>query len=319
MTGAAVPLVLGLDGGGSATRWALRAEDGTVVARGAGEGVSGHLFTPEAMAVARVRLAAIVSDARAAAAARAIDAVGGGITGLGRDTPVAASLSALLADLVGVPVERVRLVGDVEVAFHAAFSPGEGHLVYAGTGSVGCHVTGDGDVVTVGGRGILIDDGGSAAWIARIALAHVLRHEDADPGSGWSTPLGVALAARTGGTAWDAVRAAVYGVERGAIGRLALAVAEAAAAGDPVATGMLSEAGRELARLAAVLVARFGPAPVALTGGATALHPALAASFADALPPGVPFVRPELDPAATAARLATAGALNRRPRRPASP
>jgi glucosamine kinase len=299
------PLVLGLDGGGTATRWALRAADGTIVARGAGEGVSGHLFTAEAMSTARARLAAILVEARAAAGVRPLAGVGGGITGLGRDTPVAAALAAAIADLAAVPVAAVLLMGDVEVAFHAAFRPGEGHLVYAGTGSVGCHVAADGAVVTVGGRGILIDDAGSAAWIARTALSHVLRREDADPGAGWSTPLGTALAGRIGGTAWDAVRAAVYGVERGAIGRLALAVGAAAGGGDPIATGILGEAGRELARLATVLVARFGPLPVALAGGAVDLHPALARSFAAALPDGATLVRPGLDPAATAARLAS--------------
>jgi N-acetylglucosamine kinase-like BadF-type ATPase len=305
VTASAGPLVLGLDGGGTATRWALRASDGTIVARGAGEGVSGHLFTADAMAMARARLAAILVEVRTAAGARPLAGVGGGITGLGRDTPVAAALAAVIAGLAGVPVAAVRLMGDVEVAFHAAFRPGEGHLVYAGTGSVGCHVAADGAVVTVGGRGILIDDAGSAAWIARTALSHVLRSEDAAPGSGWSTPLGDALAGRIGGTAWDAVRAAVYGVERGAIGRLALPVAAAAGAGDPVATGILAEAGRELARLATILVARFGPVPVALAGGAVDLHPALAASFAAAIPTRATLVRPTLDPAATAARLAS--------------
>ncbi|MFN8924248.1 MAG: N-acetylglucosamine kinase [Rhodospirillales bacterium] len=304
MTPAAGPLVLGLDGGGTATRWALRAADGTIVARGAGEGVSGHLFTADAMATARARLAAVLVEVRDAAGARPIAGVWGGITGLGRDTPVAAALAATIADLAAVPVAAVRLMGDVEVAFHAAFRPGEGHLVYAGTGSVGCHVAADGAVVTVGGRGLLIDDAGSAAWIARTALSHVLRCEDYAPGSGWSTPLGEALAGRIGGTAWDAVRAAVYGVERGAVGRLALAVGAAAGAGDPVATGILGEAGRELARLATVLIARLGPLPVALAGGAADLHPALAASLASALPAGAPLVRPTLDPAATAARLA---------------
>lgn len=305
MTAAAGPLVLGLDGGGTATRWVLRAADGTIVARGAGEGVSGHLFTADAMATARARLAAILVEARAAAGPRPLAGVGGGITGLGRDTLVAAALAEAIAGLAGVPVAAVRLMGDVEVAFHAAFRPGEGHLVYAGTGSVGCHVAADGAVVTVGGRGILIDDAGSAAWIARTALSQVLRREDSAPGSGWATPLGTALAGRIGGTAWDTVRAAVYGVERGAIGRLALPVAAAAGAGDPVATGILAEAGRELARLATVLVERFGPAPVALTGGAVDLHPVLASSFAAALPAGATLVRPTLDPAAAAARLAS--------------
>lgn len=304
MSAPEAPLSLGLDGGGTATRWALRRADGTILARGTGGSVSGHVFTSEAMATARMRLAAILAEATSQTGGTKIGAVGAGITGLGPKTPVAAALAAQLAELAGIPCARVRMMGDVEVAYHAAFRPGEGHLVYAGTGSVGCHATTAGELVVVGGRGMLIDDAGSAFWIARTALAHVLRQEDRQPGAGWATPLGAALAARLGGTAWDIVRAAVYGVERGEIGRLALAVAEAAATGDAVATGMLAAAGTELARLAEVLAHRFGPRPVALTGGAAELHPALEHGFSAALPPGLVRVRPSLDPAATAARLA---------------
>jgi glucosamine kinase len=297
-------LSLGLDGGGTRTRWALRSADGTILARGAGEGVSGHLFTDTARALARGRLAAIVAEVLAAAAGRPLAAVGAGITGLGAATPVAADLARTLADLAGVPVSRVRMMGDVEVAYHAAFRPGEGHLVHAGTGSVGCHVTASGAIVTVGGRGMLIDDAGSAVWIARVALSWILRREDAAPGAGWATPVGEEMAARIGGTGWDDVRAAVYGAERGAVGRLALGVAEAARAGDPVAIGMLEAAGRELARLATVLAARFGPRPVALTGGAVDLHTAVGDGFSAELPPGITIVRPVTDAAGTAARLA---------------
>jgi N-acetylglucosamine kinase-like BadF-type ATPase len=299
-------LSLGLDGGGTATRWVLRRADGTILARGAGAGMSGHVFTPEALANARARLAAILADAAAHAAGGRIAAIGAGITGLGAGTTAAAALASQLAELAGVPVGRVKMMGDVEVAYHAAFRPGEGHLVYAGTGSVGCHATAAGELVVVGGRGMLIDDAGSAFWIARNALAHVLRLEDRAPGTGWSTPLGTALAARIGGSAWDVVRAAVYGAERGEIGRLALAVAEAAATGDATATAMLATAGTELARLAEVLAHRFGPRPVALAGGAASLHPAIEEGFAAALSPGLVRVHPALDPAATAARLAAA-------------
>ncbi len=304
MTADGVALSLGLDGGGTATRWALRRADGTILARGAGAGMSGHVFTPEALATARARLAAILADAAAHAAGGRIAAIGAGITGLGAGTPAAAALASQLAELAGVPVGRVKMMGDVEVAYHAAFRPGEGHLVYAGTGSVGCHATAAGELVVVGGRGMLIDDAGSAFWIARNALAHVLRLEDRAPDSGWSTTLGAALAARIGGSAWDVVRAAVYGAERGEIGRLALAGAEAACAGDATATTLLGTAGAELARLAEVLAHRFGPRPVALVGGAASLHPAIEDGFVAALPAGLGRANPARDPAATAARLA---------------
>ncbi|WP_229507827.1 hypothetical protein [Massilia sp. Dwa41.01b] len=71
--------------------------------------------------------------------------------------------------------------------------------------------------------------------------------------------------------------------ERGEIGKLAVVVA-ASAGQDPVADAILTEAGRELARLAQALIARFGPRPVVLSGRAAELHPIIAASMRASLP-----------------------------------
>jgi glucosamine kinase len=75
----------------------------------------------------------------------------------------------------------------------------------------------------------------------------------------------------------------MYTQERGAVGKLAVAVA-ASADTDPVAMAILQEAGQELARLAQALIARFGLRPVAISGRAFNLHPAIGASMRAALP-----------------------------------
>ena len=75
----------------------------------------------------------------------------------------------------------------------------------------------------------------------------------------------------------------MYGQERGAVGKLALAVA-ASADVDLVAAGILRTAGQELARLALALTARFGPRPVAVSGRAAELHPMIVEAMRAALP-----------------------------------
>src|SRR4029450_12086897 len=92
--------------------------------------------------------------------------------------------------------------------------------------------------------------------IAREALKLVMRTEEERPGEGWRTPLGAAIASAVGGATWNDVRTFVYGGDRGKIGTLARVVARAAETGDEDAARILSQAGRELARLANSPIAR---------------------------------------------------------------
>ena len=84
------------------------------------------------------------------------------------------------------------------IAYLSYFALGEGILIYSGTGSIGYYLSADKEVIRVGGRGNLIDDGGSGFWIAREALKAVLRDEEENPGHGWSTILGTCLSRRVG-------------------------------------------------------------------------------------------------------------------------
>ena len=75
-------LGLGIDAGGSATRWAVVDDAGVVLARGDLAAVNGHLFVPES----RAGFEAFVRDLAAALPER-VDAVVAGITGLTGDSP----------------------------------------------------------------------------------------------------------------------------------------------------------------------------------------------------------------------------------------
>jgi len=188
---------------------------------------------------------------------------------------------------------------DLWIGYHAVFRPGQGHVVYSGTGSVGMHIHADGTVLRVGGRGMLIDDAGSAFAMGRAALNLVYRRIDRgeDPG-----PLGQALFAAVGDDSWNTMRAHVYGGGRTAVALLARVVAEIGER-DPAAMDVLREAGRELAVLARALIARAGARDVVLLGRAAGLHPAIAQAMAEALP-GVALRMAMTDAALAAARLA---------------
>jgi glucosamine kinase len=290
---------LGIDGGGTAVRWALVGRDGGLVERGEAAPVTGHLFLDEARAGFEHfagELAALLVDRR-------VGGILAGITGLTGDSPEAAAATRLLSDAFRLDPARIAVQDDLWIGYRAVFRPGEGHVVYAGTGSVAMHMRADGTVLRVGGRGILIDDAGSAFAIGRAALNLVYRRLDRGEAAG---ALAAALYADIGGDRWNAVRAHVYGGGRTAVALLARAVARVAGE-DPGALAILEEAGRELAVLGRALVARAGPRDVVLLGRAAGLHPVIAEAMRAALPEVA--VRQEIaDAALAAARLACEGA-----------
>lgn len=267
---------LGIDAGGSATRWSLVRSDGSREASGAVNGFSGHLFRPQMQAQAKAAIEAIFT------LSGPVDAIVAGVTGLSRHAPEARLVQDWLASAFGA--SRIAVTSDIELACRALFPPGEGIVVYAGTGSIAAHLTEDGTLLTAGGKGVLIDDAGGGYWIAVTALRRILRAEDSKAGSGWSSRLGQEMAQALGGPDWPTVRQAFYGLDRGDIGMLALPVAAAAAVNDPVALAVLAEAGRELALLATMLEGRVGKKRIGLAGRASTLHPVVLASMREALP-----------------------------------
>ncbi len=280
---------LGLDGGGTATRWALAGAGAQVQAEGAVAGVSGLQLADAAGRGALARtLADLAADVLRQAPQCPPAAIVAGLTGFA--SADSAELQVLLAAPFGLPATDVRLMSDIELLCHAAFAPGHGAVVYAGTGSIAAHLDASGKLHRVGGRGAVIDDAGGGHWIAREALRLVWRAEDAAPGAGQRSALGRHLFAAVGGSDWAATRACVYGASRGEVGTLALAVAAAAHEGDAQALALLQQAGHELARLAHCLNQRLAPAsaplPLALAGRVFDLHPAVQSSLQAALQPG---------------------------------
>ncbi len=287
---------LGLDAGGTQTRWARVDDLGEVQAEGHEPGLSGLQL---ASAAGREHIAATLRAI--AAQAGAVGAVVAGVTGF--DAAQQPALRALVAAAFAVDEAGVRLLSDIELACRAAFAPGAGHVVYAGTGAIAAHLDAAGTLHRAGGRGVLIDDAGGGHWIATRALRMVWRAEDEAPGAWRSSPMAQRVFGHIGGSDWAHTRQWAYGATRGELGTLALAVA-AAADEDPAALALLQAAGSELARLARALLGRCGALPLALGGRVFDLHPAVENALRAALPTGTAVHRLTTPPHHAAARLA---------------
>jgi glucosamine kinase len=291
---------LGIDAGGTQTRWALAAPDGAILAEGTAAGLSAlQMSKPDGRASVHATFAALAREVLAHAQPTRVRA---GLTGFGGDGE---QLTAWLAELLGIAPAAIAMCNDIEIAYRACFTPGEGYLVYAGTGSIGAFIDEQGEFHRAGGRGVVLDDGGGGFWIAREALRHIWRNEDEAPGSWKQSAMARAVFAHVGGSDWAYSRQFIYGQERGEVGKLALAVA-ASAAQDPAAEAILVAAGRELGRLANALLRRFGPRPVALAGRAAELHPTIAAAMRASLPPETRVTQAAMRAHHAAARLAVA-------------
>ncbi|GEM86948.1 N-acetylglucosamine kinase [Meiothermus granaticius] len=261
---------LGIDGGASSSKWVVLDGTGLPLAEGRAGPITGHLYSPAARAQAATELEQILSQARAQAPA----AIVAGITGLDADTPEAKWLAGYMAEASRLPPERVRVFNDMDLAYRAHFAPGQGILVYAGTGSIAYHLTQEGAVVRAGGHGYLIGDEGGGFWIGKTALRQWLHWQD----SGLNPrnfPLAQQLAQAIGAEDWPRIREYVYSGGRQAVAALAPAVGRAAALGDEAARAILGQAGQALAHLALTLRSRLGERPILLTGGALRVSPLL--------------------------------------------
>lgn len=270
------PARIGIDIGGTGSRWVACDLEGNEIARGHAAGATAHVFN----GAERQRLISALGDIAAQLAAHGIVplAVRAGLTGYGRS--VESATATLFSQAFGVDP---TIVDDITAAYLAVFRPGEGHVVSAGTGSFGVHVLADGSQVRVGGRGILVDDAGSGSWIALRAVECLYRAHDKSGNYDAMPVLAHHIFEMVGGEDWGHVRAFIYSGDRGRIGTLAMAVARAADEAEPAALSLLSRAGHELAEIAKTLMTRLGPRPIAFIGGALDLHPSIKEALQEAL------------------------------------
>lgn len=272
-------LALGIDTGGTQTRWALAKANQDIIASGTAAGLTALQLKSQQ---GRREFAQVFSDLAAAVRSHGhLQTVRVGITGFSDDMRIV--IQEMLSGILRLPEERICIGNDIEIAYLDSFKPGSGYLVYAGTGSIAAYIDEAGQFHRAGGRGYLLDDGGSGFWIAREAVRHIWRTEDECPGAARHSLLAQEIFRAIGGDDWDSSKDFMYHRSRGDIGKLALAVAASANA-DVVAADILKRAGQELARLGMAMCQRFGNKPVVLSGRVLELHPFIAASCRSHLP-----------------------------------
>lgn len=292
---------LGIDAGASSTRWLLLEENGVMIAQGRVGAITGHIFTERDLQENLHRLEMLLDTVLQTAKP---DAVAAGITGLERNSDAAQLYAEQIGKALQIELVRVDVDNDMHIAYASTFAPGQGVLVYAGTGSIAYHKRVDGTVMRAGGNGYLIDDAGGGFWIGREGLKLVLRWAD-EVGQVSERPLANAIYRSLQCCDWNDIRRVVYDSGRSSIAALAPAVADAAAAGDDAAIDIIERAGGELGRLVNVLLNRIKkPLPVAFCGGIVKLHPLLIEALQGSLPATSPLHLVTEEPVRTAARLA---------------
>jgi len=107
-----------------------------------------------------------------------IAAVCVGATGAARPE-IAETIRKIVAESIpGNSAAKIEVVADTIIALEAAFGPGPGVIVIAGTGSVAYGRDLAGHTARAGGWGFAISDEGSGYWIGRRAISAILRSRD---------------------------------------------------------------------------------------------------------------------------------------------
>ncbi len=258
--------VIGIDGGASSTRAAIIDRDLEVIAQGLG-GPADH-YSPQG---GKERLRVSLEEALAPLLVRLSEepavrlrAVSLGLTGVSIPGKRDAALEILGAIFPKVPV---IVISDTITAWAGAHAGQDGVVVISGTGSVAYGRQG-GAEFRAGGFGYLLGDEGSGFRISLSAIGAALRSSD---GTGPPTTLAGVIAAFFGVDSIRRLPGKIYAedIPVDYIASLCPSVVAEAYRGDVEAKRVLSEAGRDLGRLAvATLIALGGGARrVSYAGG----------------------------------------------------
>lgn len=247
---------LGIDAGASATKWALINENGLILS-GQQEAMDGHLYRESSLA----RMQKVLREIKAQIKELRVESVYMGITGVTHDGSIQNQIK-LVFDCDS------QIVSDIELAYRANFSEGNGILLYAGTGSVSFAIDEEGQTHQIGGWGYLLGDEGAGYWIGRESIRHALSVIESNAGR---TPdsLATLVLKAMNASDWNSVKSFVYSQERAKIAALSAIVNMAAEKNDADAILILTKAAGHLAELVNRMDKQLvrKALPVTFTGG----------------------------------------------------
>ena len=150
-------------------------------------------------------------------------------------------------------IRELEVVGDAEIALYGATDGEPGVVVIAGTGSVSCGINSRRRSMRAGGWGPTAGDEGGGSWIARRALSAIAHAVD---GRGPETSLTTAACSYFHVSSADDLATAIYAptITNEFIAGFAKLVIAEAKANDPVALGIIRQAGTELGIAAAAVI-----------------------------------------------------------------
>lgn len=275
---------LGVDGGGTKTRFMLIDGEGRVLA----QAQQGTTYHPEVgMEGVREILALGIGQVlrEAGLRASAIHHAFFGLPAYGEDSRAMMLLQAIPATILGH--DRYACDNDMVCGWAGSLACSDGINIIAGTGSMG-YGQRLGTAARSGGWGEAFSDEGSAYWIAARGLNAYSRMSDG------RLPRGALHALVNEELSLDRdldLCARIYGEQacsRSDFARLSLIVAKAARAGDAAANGIYQQAGKELAQIADALRGSLGFAddeivPLSYSGGAFSAGDLLLDTFRESL------------------------------------
>lgn len=290
--------VVGIDGGGTKTRVAVCASDGTLLHR---ETLGAFNLSAIGEDGFRRRVGEILTLCGDMRACGALCVGGAGASGAAMGEILRAELAA--HGFAG----KLLLCGDHEIALAGAMQT-PGCVLIAGTGSICYGKNAAGEHFRCGGGGHIIDDPGSGYALGRDALAAALQTED---GRLSENALHGAVMDTVGGSGIQGIFDFVYFSRRGKgdIAALAPLVLRCAAQGDAVSLDILRRGAAELARLVSAVMGKLGlenGSPCALAGGLLAEDNVYRRAVCAALAPFCCPAAPEHDALFGAVQLALA-------------
>jgi glucosamine kinase len=278
-----VPILIGVDTGGSAVRWIVE-RDGVATA---GSGEAKNVRSAGVGQTAELIAAAV----RGAVGGAGFDALAVGAAGAG-DTTIAHALEHELR--AHFASGKISVVDDALVALRAAVPRGDGAVLIAGTGSI-AYATIGAQTYRTGGYGYLLGDDGSGFAIGRAALALLLRSYD---GRVPRTPLFDALETRLQAKDARELLSRIY-EEANPVGKIASVagiVLEQASAGERAATKIVQGAALELVDMLKALVklaqANARELPLVFAGGLLAENSLLSYLIETRLLADLPLLHP---------------------------
>jgi len=256
-----------------------------------GLGAAG-LAAPAGAALAEAAILAVAGPLLRTVNPRQLAAVGVGAAGALAVPDAALDLARRLC--ASLPAAAAAVASDAVAAHAGALGGGPGVVLTVGTGVAAVGIGADAAMRRADGWGPWLGDEGGGAWLGLQGLRAVLRATD---GRGPATTLQALAEARFGPASGLATVMEGHASPPRLAAGFAADVAEAAAAGDAVAVGLLREAVALLAATvqAASPPASGGPVRFALAGGLLGLGPILTGPLLEALRSGAPWL--ELVPA----------------------